>query len=438
MSIGGYHVWTTRTAFVDFGPRHPTNPPPPPPDAPLHLKQAFVERLTRDPRLTSHLPKDKNDINQFLDWIRPLNANGEFTRWDPSDITRFLLDYIACNFGSGRQSDAQAVLKLADRTCPSGESLMICGLLNGNPTVVNAVLDAHARLGHRGFFEHYQNACVERGAPASRLILAPYVLHRAISERNDLKQQPGLLQDAAFQMGLHHLHLAVEVAAGTEIVEALIQACLSQGRSLDAVDNEGQTALFLAVASNRYEAAELLLRYGADVNLLPPSTKAADLLVVALSGVDVRIVELLLPRFGGDVLPYLSRQNLEGTVYLRPWLKGCIVEYVETYLNNDRVKIDSSEGFFEFLTGSTPIEVKARLVANLAKRGASLSGSCGGYPTVIHYAMAQKDNTWLVPALIKGGLKPNLLYAEMSSLGIAVKARNDYAVELLRLAGYKK
>jgi hypothetical protein len=300
--IGGSYIWTTQQVFVDCAPHRSTNPTPAP-DAPLHLKQAFMENLTRDPRLVRDLPKNENDIDQFLDWIRPLDANGEFSNWDRKNITRFLLDYIACNFGGRNEPNAQAVLKLADWLCPSGKSLMICGLVNGNLTVVNAVLNAHARLDHRGFLDHYQEACVGRGAPASRSFLAPFMLHRAI-ERDDLKQVQAYVQDGVFQRGIDHLHVAVQVAAEPEIVKALIQACLYQRRSLNTVDRFGQTALFLAVALNRYEVAELLLSNGAEMNVLPRhSTK--DLIAIALDGVDARLVELLLSKSGKDILVHI-------------------------------------------------------------------------------------------------------------------------------------
>src|SRR6185312_7993342 len=120
--IGGYHVWTPHQVFVDVAPDRPINWIPTR-NAPLHVKQAFMESLTRDPMLVRDLPKEENDIDQFLDWILPLN--GVCNRWDQNEITRFLLDFIACNFGSSKQPDAQAVLRLADQPCRDGHSLFL-------------------------------------------------------------------------------------------------------------------------------------------------------------------------------------------------------------------------------------------------------------------------------------------------------------------------
>jgi hypothetical protein len=72
------------------------------------------------------------------------------------------------------------------------------------------------------------------------------------------------------------------------------------------------------------------------------------------------------------------------------------------------------------------------------RHGASLLHGCGEHPTVVHYAMAQKDNTWLVPALIKGGMDPDRNYGGKGPMGVAISMGNDYACQLLDLAGYEK
>jgi ankyrin repeat protein len=442
--------------------------PTPAPDAPLAVKQVFMQSLTRDPRLESHLPVLEDDINVFLDWTRPINANGEFGSWSQADITRFLRDYIACNLYRGKEPDAQAILKLADQPSRSGESLFLCGLRNGNFTVVNLVLNAYCSLGHRGlsglteeqflhclsfvpqihfnkeavlrFFVLYLKVCGQRAAQATCPIFGANVwkslLDRAI-HKNDLESVIELLHIGPLHRGPHHLHLAVE-RAGPAVVEAVIGACLGQGYSLNAIDQFGQTALFIAVAHRDYEITELLLANGADVNLMPAHAIAKDLLAVALLGYDGRTVELLLPKFGGDIAPYLTWHPKGGLddSYIQESLDQCKIAYIETIIAHEMVDLKQYY-CFNFIDQPFPNWKKAKLVRILVSNGASLHHSFRHFESVLHYAIEQRDSMWLLRALIVGGLSFNNIFSGERPLEIAISKQNSAAYELLYAAGHR-
>jgi hypothetical protein len=225
---------------------HHTIAPTPPPDAPLAVKQAFMQSLTRDPRFEWRLPVLEDEINVFLDWTRPINAKGEFGGWEQTRITRFLLDYIACNFYRGKEPNPEAILKLSGQSFgSSGESVFLCGVRTGNFTIVNSVVNAHCKLGHCGLSGltekqflhclsflpqiHFSTEAVLRFfvlyCKAVHQICSifednvwKFLLDRAI-DKNDLESVLELLQIGPLHRGPYHLHLAVE-RAGPAVVEA--------------------------------------------------------------------------------------------------------------------------------------------------------------------------------------------------------------------------
>jgi ankyrin repeat protein len=446
---------------------HHTIAPTPPPDAPLAVKQAFMQSLTRDPRLKSRLPVLEpvleDEINVFLDWTRPINAKGEFGGWEQTRITRFLLDYIACNFYRGKEPNPEAILKLSGQSFgSSGESLFLSAVRTGNLTIVNPVLNAHCKLGHCGLSGlteeqfvhclsflsqiHFSTEAVLRffvfylhAAPETRSIFGDndgrLLLDRAI-EKGDLATVLELLEIGPLHKGARHLLAAVECRAWPDVVEAVIRACLGHGYSVNDADQVGQTALYLAIWFSNYEIAELLLGYGADVNLMPSYAGDTKLIHVALDGIDGRCVELLLPKFGGNIVPYLKYYlsgELDGE-YIESALAECKIAYIETLIAHELVDL-KDYSCFDFVDKPFPNWIKAKLVRILVSNGASVDDGFRDFPSLLHYAIAQRGSTWLLRALVVGGLNLDAAYYGQRPLEIAISMQNSDAYELLYAAG---
>jgi ankyrin repeat protein len=94
---------------------------------------------------------------------------------------------------------------------------------------------------------------------------------------------------------------------------ATVQELLGQGVPVDARDEQGATALVRAAYGNHVDAAALLVRAGADVDLADDSRQSAYLIATSEVGDDLRLLELTLTA-GADID---AKDSYDGTGLIR-------------------------------------------------------------------------------------------------------------------------
>lgn len=136
-----------------------------------------------------------------------------------------------------------------------------------------------------------------------------------IAERLILAAPSASLCDYAGRTALHMLctntiteHRHVMIA--TKLAQVMIQ----KGCSIDALDSEGISALHYCVINDLDSLAELLLRSGANPNIMSPESKVTPLTIAALEH-QKHLAELLL-RFGG--CPNMCTQDGKSPAQLMP------------------------------------------------------------------------------------------------------------------------
>jgi ankyrin repeat protein len=149
---------------------------------------------------------------------------------------------------------------------------------------------------------------------------------------------------------------------------------------LESKDNLGRTPLYLAVAHNQLEIAELLLANGADVNTRDPQEHTPLIQAIWVYNHD-KMVRLLLAK-GADV----NLPDKWGMTALAYAAKQGQVEDAKILIAND--------ANINFVSGMTPLYfavmgTHTEMVKLLLASGAEVNHKVGGY-TVLHYA--RQDN----------------------------------------------
>lgn len=104
------------------------------------------------------------------------------------------------------------------------------------------------------------------------------------------------------------------------LAERLALLMLEKGCSIDALDNEGISALHYCVINDHDILAERLLERGANPNIMSPESKVTPLTIAALEH-QRHLAELLL-RFGG--CPNMSTQDGKTPMQLMPEIRQLI------------------------------------------------------------------------------------------------------------------
>jgi ankyrin repeat protein len=100
----------------------------------------------------------------------------------------------------------------------------------------------------------------------------------------------------------------------------IAERTLAKGVSVDALDNEGISALHYCIINDLDSIAELLLQNGANPNIMSPESKVTPLTIAALEH-QRHLAELLI-RFGG--CPNMSTQDGKTPLQLMPEMQQWI------------------------------------------------------------------------------------------------------------------
>ena len=145
---------------------------------------------------------------------------------------------------------------------------------------------------------------------------------------------------------------------------------------LESKDNMGRTPLYLAVAHNQLEIAELLLANGADVNARDPQQHTPLIQALWVYNHD-KMVRLLLAK-GADV-------NLSDR-----WSMSALAYAAKQGLIDDAKILIANDADINIVSGSTPlylavIGTHTEMVELLLASGADVNHKVGGF-TVLHYS----------------------------------------------------
>jgi ankyrin repeat protein len=220
----------------------------------------------------------------------------------------------------------------ASAALPEGETVLMTAARTGDPAALRALLARGADVEARDEF-HGESALIWAAAENHADAVRVLVEHGADVDGRSARLTLEPRQRRAGQSILPLGSWTPLMYAARENALAAGEALVASGASLDAVDPDGATALVIAIINAHYEFAELLLRAGADPNVVDdeagmgPLYAAVDMHRLAVGHgrgnpvpvglmTAVDIVQLLLER-GADPnarlkKPILQRQHTFG------------------------------------------------------------------------------------------------------------------------------
>jgi ankyrin repeat protein len=214
----------------------------------------------------------------------------------------------------------------ASAALPEGETVLMTAARTGAPAALRALLARGADVEARDAF-HGESALIWAAAENHAEAVRVLVEHGADVDGRSARLTIEPRQRRAGQSILPLGSWTPLMYAARENSLAAGEALVGSGASLDAVDPDGATALVIAIINAHYEFAELLLRAGADPNVVDaeagmgPLYAAVDMHRLAVGHgrgnpvpvglmTAVDIVQLLLER-GADPNAQLKRPILQ-------------------------------------------------------------------------------------------------------------------------------
>lgn len=203
-----------------------------------------------------------------------------------------------------------------------------------------------------------------------------------------------------------------EETNNAEFVSSVVRLLLQQGIDVNAVSDNGDTALYCACESGQLKIVEILLKAGADVNLT-----GNDLypLIAACNTGNVKIISLLV-KAGADV--------------------GCKDLYGNTCL--PAVALSSCQVAANWKTGDEEgkakyVERVSSVVRLLLCQGVDVNANSGGY-TSLYYACSTQQLE-VAQILLEAGMDANLFCYRSHPLLVACRGGNIELINMLINAG---
>jgi ankyrin repeat protein len=328
--------------------------------------------------------------------------------------------------------DAELVRALlaAGAALPEGETVLMTAARTGSPESLRALLAAGADADARDEF-HGESALIwaaaENHADAIRVLAAHGADVDGRSARLTLEPRQRRAGQSILPLG----SWTPLMYAARENALVASEALVAAGANLDAVDPDGATALVIAIINAHYELAELLLRAGADPNVVDDEAGMGPL----YAAVDMH--RLAVGHGRGNPVPVglldaadIARLLLERGADVNAALKKPILQRQHTFG-------DSTLG-----AGATPLMRAAKsgdieLVRVLLAAGADpqLTLPNGTTALMLAAGLGWRDGSPLAPSYDQGSEEEAVETLELLlSLGLDLKAANEVGDTALHAA----
>ncbi len=178
-----------------------------------------------------------------------------------------------------------------------------------------------------------------------------------------------------------------------------IMKLFAGGANVNAIDDEGETALMHAALNGHLDVVRALLEKDAEVNT--KSDKDLTALILAATGKSVEIVKVLLNK-GADV----NAKQVQGFTALHLAVQHGNFEIAQTLLNRGAdVNAKTNEGTTAIVKASEIGQHK--IVKILLDKGADVNAKRNNGETALFFA-AQNDHLEVVKILLERGADPNV------------------------------
>jgi ankyrin repeat protein len=361
--------------------------------------------------------------------VRALLAAGA----DATAVNRYGMTPLQVAAADGEVAVIEALLVAgadANAALPEGETVLMTAARTGSPESLRALLAAGADADARDEF-HGESALIwaaaENHADAIRVLAAHGADVDGRSARLTLEPRQRRAGQSILPLG----SWTPLMYAARENALVASEALVAAGANLDAVDPDGATALVIAIINAHYELAELLLRAGADPNVVDDEAGMGPL----YAAVDMH--RLAVGHGRGNPVPVglldaadIARLLLERGADVNAALKKPILQRQHTFG-------DSTLG-----AGATPLMRAAKsgdieLVRVLLAAGADpqLTLPNGTTALMLAAGLGWRNGSPLAPSYDQGSEEEAVETLELLlSLGLDLKAANEVGDTALHAA----
>jgi ankyrin repeat protein len=266
--------------------------------------------------------------------------------------------------------------------------------------------------------------------PIPRVVL-PKKQQKKDKNKNLLKPEPKNVKKQVAKSVVEITSLELFFFAVEKNSLTLLVKLLKEGVNVNAINNVGHSALFIAAKNGHEDVVKILLGAGADVNFIckarPTDEKGITSLLKAIIRKHVNVVELLLTNKAN---PYLGCNALILTQTFKNNKEPFSVEALQ-YEKIEK-KISSYMKVIENLFACAVKENNLNTLRDCLNRGVSPDFLIGEAKTPALWLAALKGHVNIVQALLDAGAERDRKFANRTPLDIAIRCKREEVVALLQ------